>query len=78
MKSSPMTFISQLIRLEFFLVVFLTMSVSCTWEQVKQGGYGAMQEHQTQTCLENPSRQPAECVNQPSYDTYQKQKEITP
>ena len=78
MKFFPNTFLTRLIRLGFLWAVFFTMSFSCTWEEVKQGGYNAMQERNTQHCLDNPSRSPAECLSQPSYETYQKQKESTP
>ena len=79
MKSDPNPFLPLLICLALLCTVFLTMSLSCTWEEVKQGGYNAMQEHQTQRCLENPSRTPTECLKkQQSYETYQKQQETTP
>ena len=79
MKSEPNPFMPLLIRHALLWTIFLAMSLSCTWEEVKQGGYNAMQEHQTQRCLENPSRPPTECLkNQSSYETYQQQQETNP
>lgn len=79
MRLSPNTFMTSIIRHGLLWAIVLSLFISCTWEEVKQGGYNAMQERQTQLCLENPSRHPAECLkNPPSYDTYQKQKETAP
>lgn len=79
MKSSPNTLVTSIIQYGLLWSTFLTIFISCTWEEVKQGGYNAMQERQTQLCLENPSRPPAECLkNQQSYESYKKEKEAKP
>ena len=78
MRFFPNTFLTLLIRLGFLWPLFFIILISCSWEEVKQGGYQTLQESQTQRCLDNPSRQPADCLNQPSYDTYKKQKKETP
>lgn len=40
-----------------------TGMAGCAWDEFKEGGYGVMQEHQTQRCLKDPSRQSSDCVN---------------
>jgi len=77
MKSPPNTCMRSFNQHGLLLAIFLTMFISCSWEEVREGGYNTLKESQTQRCLDHPSRPPAECLNQPSYETYQKQKETT-
>ncbi len=58
--------------------IFLLFLSSCSLEEVKKGGYEAMQENQTQQCLNNPHHLPADCLNQQSYETYEQQRQSTP
>ena len=50
----------------------------CTWQEIKERGYGAMREHQAQRCLDDPSRQAAECVDHQPYDAYERDRSAPP
>ncbi|MDH3504750.1 MAG: hypothetical protein OEZ41_04105 [Nitrospirota bacterium] len=50
----------------------------CSWDEVKETGYGTMREYQTQRCMDDPSRQTSECVDQQPYDSYQRERSVPP
>ncbi|MCA9499851.1 MAG: hypothetical protein KC588_11715 [Nitrospira sp.] len=60
--------LAALFLLGFFMAIGM---VGCTWEDIKEKGYGAMRDHQIQRCLDDLSRRSSDCVNQQSCDSYE-------
>lgn len=74
-QSDHYQFPEALLLLGFFCLIGM---VGCAWEEIKEKGYGAMRGHQIQRCLEDHTRQSADCVTQQSYESYERERSALP